>query len=86
MTGIKYNTARDIVNGTTNIENIGAGTFVRIAHAFNMTADELIDEVDAYGESIPNDEDHELLSLFHKMDDGQRAALLAVAYAIVDGR
>lgn len=76
-TNIKYNTARDIVNGTTRIENIGAGAFVRIAHVFSMTADELLGLVDAKsGEAT---DEQEMIELYRSMSESQRSALLAIA-------
>jgi len=80
-TNIKYNTARDIVNGTTRIENIGAGAFVRIAHVFNMTADELLGIVDVKGNEATDEQ--KIIDLYRSMTDSQRSALLAIAHEMV---
>ena len=53
--GLKYGTAYDIAKGVSKVENIGAGAFVRIAHVFGKTADELLSD-------IPNDENSQTLS------------------------
>ena len=43
--GLKYGTAYDIAKGVSKVENIGAGAFVRIAHVFGKTADELLSDM-----------------------------------------
>ena len=43
--GLKYGTAYDIAKGVSKVENIGAGAFVRIAHVFGKTADELLSDI-----------------------------------------
>ena len=78
-TGIKYNTARDIVNGVTKVENIGAGSFVKIAHVFDMSADELLSRATSTTYSIVDlDEANEqyLLELYRALDgDTQKLVL-----------
>ena len=87
---LKYSTAHDIATGKANPENIGAGAFIRIAQVFGTTSDALssamFDFVEEKEDKDTSADDEELLSIFHRMDDGQQTALLAVAYAIVEGR
>lgn len=55
---------------------------MEISHVLGVTLSYLMD----INPQDADDDDIELLNLFHKMTDSQQAALLAVAYAIVDGR
>lgn len=54
--GLKYSTAHDIVCGKANIENIGAGAFVRIAHVFGTTADALLSGLERQSAQLSPDE------------------------------
>ena len=79
-TGLKYGTAYDIAKGVSKVENIGAGAFVRIAHAFGMTADELIgDRLDDGVDSDLTEDETELVSMFRDMTGEKRDVLLKVA-------
>ena len=74
---LKYSTAHDIVTGKANIENIGAGAFVRIARVFGTTADALISGMER--RQMPTDAEQHLLALFRSMDVNGRAALMEQA-------
>lgn len=85
--GLKYGTAYDIAKGVSKVENIGAGAFVRIAHVFGLTADDLIGSSqdlvqDAGSDSILDDEERELINLFRSADEEGRHAITSVARAI----
>lgn len=73
--GLKYGTARDIVKGVANIENVGAGAFVRIAKTLGTTADALMG---ATKDSVLplSPAELELLSLFRRMGARERELLI----------
>jgi len=75
---LKYSTAYDIVHGKANMENIGAGAFVRIARVFNTTADALLSSADVDSDGLWPDE-RELLSLYRKMEQSEQSLLIEVA-------
>ena len=82
--GLKYATAHDIISGKTNMENIGAGAFVRIAHALGTTADELLgSDVDETISAIKNDE-AALLRYYRVSNSNGKAAILTTAEAIAN--
>ena len=69
---LKYSTAHDIVTGKANIENIGAGAFVRIARVFNTTADALLGSAEL---SLTPDEE-ELINVYRQMEPWERELVL----------
>lgn len=73
--GLKYSTAHDIVSGKSNIENIGVGAFIRIAHAFGTTADALANGV---GDASITPDEQRLLDAFRKMEPDRRQLVLAL--------
>ena len=75
---LKYGTAYDIAKGISKVENIGAGAFVRIAHVFGMTADELIDGVPDPEQSLTDDE-QELLEVYRQVEPWERELILSHA-------
>lgn len=79
---LKYSTAHDIVTGKANIENVGAGAFVRIAHVLGTTADALLGaEVDRKEKpsALLTASEKMLLSLYRSMDPVGRASLIEQA-------
>ena len=82
--GLKYATAHDIVSGKTKMENIGAGAFVRIAHALGTTADELLrGDVEATKSALKDDE-AALLRYYRVSSSKGKAAILTAAEAIAN--
>ena len=76
---LKYSTAHDIVSGKANIENIGAGAFVRIAHVLNTTADALIGGQSPVDDDVELPDESELIALFRSMNARGREQLMVFA-------
>ena len=74
---LKYSTAHDIVTGKANIENIGAGAFVRIARTLGTTADALLDSC-SQSQNICDDE-WELVSFYRRMMDEDKKSFMNMA-------
>ena len=74
--GLKYGTAYDIARGVSKVENIGAGAFIRIAHVFGKTADELLSDIPVDDADSYSKDERELVDLFRKCDDYQRKSIL----------
>lgn len=86
-TGLKYGTAYDIAKGVSKVENIGAGAFVRIAHVFGMTADDLLGDTlehakDVDSELVLTDDERELIETMRSTDEQGKQAIMAVARAL----
>ena len=80
---LKYSTAHDIVTGKANIENIGAGAFVRIARVFNTTADALISASDLTDSSASlTPDERTLVDAFRNVKPWAKDMILAQAKAL----
>ena len=78
--GLKYGTAYDIAKGISKVENIGAGAFVRIAHVFGKTADELLSDIPQPEPSLDiSPEEQELVDLYRGTADFGRRAVMNLA-------
>lgn len=77
---LKYSTAHDIVTGKANIENIGAGAFVRIAKVLGTSADALITGCVNYAVvELSTPQEQQLLDYWNSMDAQGRERLLEQA-------
>ena len=77
---LKYSTAHDIVKGKTNVDNIGAGAFVRIAHALGTTADALAGCSVTYSVvSFDSDEKAELNGIYDSLSPEGKKQLMTFA-------
>ena len=82
-TGLKYGTAYDIARGVSKIENIGAGAFVRIAHVFGKTADELFDDIPFEEPPLElSQEEHDLVMAYRAMNEKYKDLILAMTIAL----
>lgn len=81
--GLKYGTAYDIAKGVSKVENIGAGAFVRIAHVFGKTADELLSDIPNRNEESTLSSDESLLVKYYReMDSFSKEFLLKKAESL----
>ena len=77
--GLKYGTAYDIARGISKVENIGAGAFVRIAHVFGKTADELFSDMPIDNSICLTPDEQELVGLYRGIPDFGRRAVMNLA-------
>ena len=85
--GIPASTLYEISNGGTNVDNVGIDIFLKVSHVLGMSAEQLMGEigdvrytmVELPMEEMATAEERELLDLFRKMGDSDRAVLLDTA-------
>ena len=82
--GVYYGTLRDIAIGKTDIGKVDVHKFIAIAHALNMTADELMamgndDGASANHDDLLTPDEQELIKLYRGTDDRGRQMILDVA-------
>lgn len=80
--GLKYGTAYDIAKGVSKVENIGAGAFVRIAHVFGKTADELLSDIPAEPFFDLSPDEKKLLDAYRKCSEGNRSTIRSLALSL----
>lgn len=77
--GLKYGTAYDIVKGRTNIDTVSVDVFIKAAHAFCLTADELLEMAE---EQSLDPAEAELLRLYRSCGRLERSIVLAAMRGI----
>ena len=89
--GLPASTLYAIASGDTNLDNVGIDIFIKVAHALDMTAEQLKRTMDdseiTYAVvELPTDDyvtsdERELLALFRRMDSENQARLMDNARA-----